>query len=130
MPSSSSVTLPASSDDDEPAVPCVDGDPVEVVPDTNGFADIGNVFKSVRCDEKVVFVLRHAEREPSVEKESPLTEEGVEQAKAVGAKLVGPEKFKFTHTDFATVKRCICWRPGSISFISEIFSVMKISLRQ
>ena len=98
--SSSSVTLPASSDDDEPAVPCVDGDPVEVVPDTNGFADIGNVFKSVRCDEKVVFVLRHAEREPSVEKESPLTEEGVEQAKAVGAKLVGPEKFKFTHTDF------------------------------
>lgn len=100
LTSSSSVALPASSAEEDPIVPCVDGDPVEVVPDTNGFADIANVFKSVRCDEKVVFVLRHAEREPSVEKESPLTEEGVEQAKAVGAKLAGPENFKFTHTDF------------------------------
>lgn len=100
LTSSSSASLPASSAEEDPVVPCVDGDPVEVVPDTNGFADIENVFKSVRCDEKVVFVLRHAEREPDVTRESPLTEEGVEQAKAVGAKLAGPENFKFTHTDF------------------------------
>ena len=81
--SSSSQTLPQSSADVQP-VPCVDGDPVEVVPDTNGFADIGNVFQSVRCDEKVVFVLRHGEREPYVTKESALTEDGVLQAQSVG----------------------------------------------
>ena len=97
LASSSSETVPASS---QQAVPCVDGDPVEVVPDTNGFADIGNVFQSVRCDEKVVFVLRHGEREPYVTQESALTEEGVEQAQTVGQKLVGPEDFTFSHTNF------------------------------
>lgn len=97
LASSSSETVPASS---QQAVPCVDGDPVEVVPDTNGFADIGNVFQSVRCDEKVVFVLRHGEREPYVTQESALTEEGIEQAQTVGQKLVGPEDFTFSHTNF------------------------------
>lgn len=105
--SSSSQTLPQSSADVQP-VPCVDGDPVEVVPDTNGFADIGNVFQSVRCDEKVVFVLRHGEREPYVTKESALTEDGVLQAQSVGQKLVSAESFTFTHTDYVrTEQTCL-----------------------
>ena len=106
--SSSSEALPVSSAETQPAVPCVDGDPVEVVPDTNGFADIGDVFKSVRCDEKVVFVLRHGEREAYVTRESELTEDGVEQAQTVGQKLIGTEDFTYSHTDFVrTEQTCL-----------------------
>lgn len=106
--SSSSQALPESSAEVLPPVPCVDGDPVEVVPDTNGFADIGNVFQSVRCDEKVVFVLRHGEREPYVTKESALTEDGVLQAQSVGQKLASAESFTFTHTDYVrTEQTCL-----------------------
>ena len=51
---------------------------------------------------------RHAEREAYVTRESALTEEGVEQAKSVGAKLVGPEDFTYTHTDFVrTENTCL-----------------------
>lgn len=48
----------------------------EIVPDSIGLADITDVWKNIKCDEKVVFVIHHAERETSVRKESPLTPEG------------------------------------------------------
>lgn len=74
--------------------------PSDIVLDTNGLADISDVWKNVKCDEKVVFVLRHAERESSVRKTSPLTSEGQLQAMTVGLKLLGSAKFAYAHTDY------------------------------
>ena len=58
-----------------------------VTPDSTGFYDIGDVYKAVPATSKLVFVMRHAERQTSEGQESLLTEKGVEQALSVGAKL-------------------------------------------
>jgi broad specificity phosphatase PhoE len=68
--------------------------------DTNGFYDVGDIYKAVPAESKIVFVLRHAERESGLGKESPLTEVGVQQALDVGAKLASDESFYFGSTDF------------------------------
>lgn len=74
--------------------------PSEILLDTNGLAEISEVWKNVKCDEKVVFVIRHAERESDIAKESPLTPEGQIQAISVGLKLLGSAKFAYAHTDY------------------------------
>lgn len=66
----------------------------------NNFIDVGEVYKKIQCNEKAVFIVRHAEREAGVGSESPLTEDGVLEAQAMGAKLVGPEEFSFVHSGF------------------------------
>ena len=71
-----------------------------VVADSNGFYDVGDIYKAVPAESKIVFVLRHAERESGLGKESPLTEVGVQQALDVGAKLASDETFYFASTDF------------------------------
>lgn len=72
-----------------------------VVPDSNGFYDVGDVYKAVPATSKLVFVLRHAEREKSEGQESLLTEKGVQQALSVGAKLAGgDDAFYYSSTDF------------------------------
>lgn len=69
-------------------------------PDGDGFYDVGDVYKAVPADQKIVFVLRHAERESSLGQESMLTELGVQQALAAGQKLAGEEPFYYASTDF------------------------------
>ena len=72
-----------------------------VTPDSTGFYDIGDVYKAVPATSKLVFVMRHAERQTSEGQESLLTEKGVEQALSVGAKLAGgDESFYYSSTDF------------------------------
>ena len=72
-----------------------------VTPDSTGFYDVGDVYKAVPATSKLVFVMRHAERQTSEGQESLLTEKGVEQALSVGAKLVGgDESFYYSSTDF------------------------------
>ena len=71
-----------------------------VSPDTNGFYDVGEIYKAAPADAKIVFVLRHAERESGLGKESPLTEGGLQQALDVGAKLKSDESFYYGATDF------------------------------
>ena len=67
----------------------------------NEFTDIGEVYKDIQCNEKVVFMIRHGERSRNFSgKESPLTDDGIEEAIAMGAKLIGPGEFKFIHTGF------------------------------
>ena len=74
---------------------------LSIDPDTNGFYDVGDIYKAVPAESKIVFVLRHAERESGLGKESPLTEVGVQQALDVGAKLAGgDESFYYASTDF------------------------------
>lgn len=104
--SSASDIPPLSSASDIPGLSsstdlsCDNYAPSEIALDSIGLAEIADVWKNVKCDEKVVFVLRHAERETSVLKESPLTPEGQIQAMTVGAKLLGSAKFAYAHTDF------------------------------
>jgi len=88
------VTVPAKD-------PCEGIVPQPVAFPQDEFTDIGEVYKNIQCNEKVVFMIRHGERSRNNSgKESPLTEDGVEEAIAMGAKLIGPEEFKFIHTGF------------------------------
>ena len=83
---------------DSSSTGCANPTPVEFP--LNKFIDVGEVYKSIQCNEKVVFVIRHAERQAKISKESKLTEEGIEEARAMGAKLVGPDSFVFYHSGF------------------------------
>ena len=80
---------------------CAEGQtpsPVQFPQDS--WTDIGEVYKNIQCNEKVVFIVRHAERDASTSNESPLTLDGVEAAVAAGAKLAGPGEFKFVNSGF------------------------------
>ena len=95
----------AGADPVDPAVPFV---PEELVYDSIGFADIANAFHTVAPDEKVVFVLRHAERESGVGRETPLTENGILQAQSVGQKLISADEFVYAHTAYVRTKETAC----------------------
>ena len=64
------------------------------------FVDVGEIYNAIQCNEKVVFMVRHAEREADNSVETPITEEGIEESQAMGAKLKGPVDFVFYHTEF------------------------------
>lgn len=109
QPGNSSATTPANSDPN-----CVETPVATIAADEFGLADIADVFKSVRCNEKAVFVIRHGERsDAETGKETPLTywegepdsiggqpSDGVRQALAVGKKLVSADEFTYTHTKY------------------------------
>lgn len=125
----SSIAVPTeiSSSSTEPAESCTGTDPLIDIPiDNFGFADIGDVFKSVRCNEKVVFAVRHAERDINdVSKEATITEDGVIAAQATGAKLVGGGDFSFSHTNFVrTEQTCmnISLGRGQANFVHDTVS--------
>jgi broad specificity phosphatase PhoE len=100
---SSASDIPGLSSSTDPS--CDNYAPSEILLDTVGVADIGDVWKNVKCDEKVVFVIRHAERESGVGKESPLTHNGEIQAMKVGPKLLGSAKFAYAHTDYVRTEQ-------------------------
>lgn len=102
-PLSSASDIPGLSSITDPS--CDNYAPSEILLDTVGVADIGDVWKNVKCDEKVVFVIRHAERESKVGKESPLTPNGEIQAMNVGLKLLGSAKFAYAHTDYVRTEQ-------------------------
>lgn len=97
---------PGSSDSSTPTNPvvetgCAAGEaPSPVLFPQDTWTDIGEVYKNIQCNEKVVFIVRHAERDPSTSKDSPLTLEGIEAALAAGQKLAGPGEFKFVNSGF------------------------------
>lgn len=52
------------------------------------FVDIKEVYESIKDDERVIFLLRHGERDKdATSKNSGLTKAGIDSAKAMGAKL-------------------------------------------
>ena len=55
------------------------------------FVDIQDVYESIKDDERVIFVLRHAERGDDTSKGGTLTSNGKKQSEEVGARLT---KFK------------------------------------
>ncbi len=146
--SSSSETLlppPLSSSSATPSDPnCVETPVATVSVDSVGLADIGDAFKSVRCNEKAVFIIRHAERDMNDDsKSAPITywenepdsvggqpSDGVRQARAVGKKLISPEEFVFTHTPYLrTEQTCqnIAIGRGQQSFQHDTVSIYTIS---
>ena len=73
--------------------------------DTNGFYDVGDIYKAAPETYRIAFVLRHAARESGLGQESALTEAGVAQALNVGAKLAGgDESFYYASTDFVRTR--------------------------
>lgn len=144
--SSSSETLlpPTSSSSAVQTDPnCVETPVATIAVDSIGLADIADVFKSVRCNEKAVFVIRHGERsDAQTGKETPLTywenepdssngqpSDGVRQAIAVGKKLISADEFTYTHTKYLrTEQTCfyINQGRGQATFphdSSEIYSI-------
>lgn len=93
-PVDTSVTQPVTSD------PCEGILPQPIAFPMNEFTDVGEVYRNIQCNEKVVFLVRHGEREAGIGSESPLTEDGALEAQEMGAKLVGPTEFKFIHSGF------------------------------
>jgi len=91
--SSSSVELPCSDPVDNPAI------------SSAKFNDIGDVYKNTKCNEKVVFIIRHGERESFIGSESALTEDGFDAAIKAGQKLIGPEKFRYIFSGMTRTKQ-------------------------
>ena len=143
--SSSETLLPTSSSSAVQTDPnCVETPVATIAVDSIGLADLADVFKSVRCNEKAVFVIRHGERSDADHtKLSPLTyyenetvdsiggqpTDGVRQAIAVGKKLISADEFTYTHTKYLrTEQTCfyINQGRGQATFphdSSEIYSI-------
>jgi len=144
--SSSDALLPppeSSSATQQTDPTCVETPVATITLDSIGLADIADVFKTVRCNEKAVFVIRHGERDDAqTGKETPLTywenepdtvngepADGVRQARAVGKKLISADEFVFTHTKYVrTEQTClnIALGRGQATFphdSSEIYSI-------
>ena len=102
---SSDGTLIASSSSEDVFQPI---DPAAITLDEDGFADIKDVYRSLQANEKAVFVIRHAEHDMFVTRQGDLSEDGEIQALDVGKKLVGPDEFTYSHTDYVrTYKTCL-----------------------
>jgi len=94
--SSSSPTSSAATPATETANGCAAGQvPTPVAFPQDKFNDIGEVYKNIQCNEKVVFIVRHGKRESQIGNLSSLTIDGYEDAVAAGQKLVGAEPFKY-----------------------------------
>lgn len=90
--SSSSVDIPYAV---IPGIPLTEADY-----DSVGVVPLVRALQSVSSDEKVVIVLRHAERESGSGHETPLTDNGTLQAQLVGASLPASMTFTYSHTDY------------------------------
>ena len=123
---------------------CVETPVADIPLDTNGLADIADVFKSVRCNEKAVFIIRHGERDDAqTGRETPLTywenepdsvngqpSDGVRQARAVGQKLISAEEFVYSHTNYVrTEQTCfnINFGRGQATFPHDTTTLYSIS---
>ena len=74
--------------------------PAEVPLDSNGFATVADVYKSLAPNEKAVFIIRHSEREDAVTIETELTANGVKMAQDLGKSLKSDEEFSYITSGF------------------------------
>ena len=63
------------------------------------FEDIADVYASLAPGEKVIFILRHAERTDDTGKKGHLTDNGKKQAQSVGGKIKG-DNIKFANSTY------------------------------
>lgn len=147
--SSSSVEIPPTQSSSSAGTAqldpsCVETPVIDIPLDTNGLADIADAFKSVRCNEKAVFIIRHGERDDGqTGRETPLTywenepdssngqpSDGVRQARAVGKKLISAEEFVYSHTNYVRTEQT-CYNinlgRGQQTFTHDTTSLYSIS---
>jgi hypothetical protein len=68
---------------------------------TSVFTDIKDVYESIKPNERVIFVIRHAERGDDTSKGGTLTSNGKKQSEEVGAKLTKfPQDFLLGASEF------------------------------
>lgn len=68
------------------------------------FTDVADVYAGLAPDEKVVFILRHAERTDDTGKNGHLTETGKKQAQSVGRKFTGAGEFFLAYSGYTRTK--------------------------
>lgn len=61
---------------------------------------MADVYQSLAADERVVFIIRHSEREDDVAIETELTANGVKMAQELGASLKSDEEFFYATSGF------------------------------
>ena len=72
-----------------------------VVPDEDGFYDMGDIYKAAPKTSKIAFVIRHSKREKNnTGTESSLTPIGIQMAQTLGTKLASEEPFYYASTNF------------------------------
>ena len=92
-----------------------------------GFNDIDKVLAEVADSERVVFLLRHAERGEDYSREGLLTENGIEQSKSVGEKLKTDEEFFYATSDFGRTQQTsdgIAEGRGKKNYQREIWNIL------
>ncbi|MCF0225311.1 MAG: hypothetical protein HUK20_13665 [Fibrobacter sp.] len=72
----------------------------ESTPDEDGFYTVSDVYRSLKCSDRVAFVIRHAERDGESGPEIPLNADGKEAAKALGQTLSSGESFSYYGSDY------------------------------
>ncbi len=91
------------------------------------FVSINKVFASLKADDKVVFVLRHADRQSSSGCTSHLTDVGVFQAQTVGAKIASAEGAYYAHSEYVRTRETlenIAIGRGETDFVHEAYPIL------
>ena len=70
------------------------------------FEDVGSVLKKVAAGEKVIFILRHAERTDDTGKNGHLTDKGKKQSQSVGEKFKGEDIYFANSTYLRSYETC------------------------
>jgi broad specificity phosphatase PhoE len=70
------------------------------------FEDVGDVLKTVAAGEKVIFILRHAERSDDTGKSGHLTSNGKKQSQSVGEKFKGEDIYFANSTYTRSYETC------------------------
>ena len=87
--------------------------------DIQEFEEIADVYKGLKSGEKVIFVLRHAERTSDTGKNGHLTEGGQKQSQSVGEKFKG-ESIYFANSTYTRSKEtCEYFAKGAGADYSE-----------
>lgn len=71
------------------------------------FVSINKVFESLKADDRVVFVLRHADRQASSGRTSHLTDVGIFQAQSVGKKIASAEPAYYAHSEYVRTRETL-----------------------
>lgn len=75
---------------------------------TDKFVDIQDVYEGLKSNERVIFVLRHAERTDDTSKSGTLTSNGKKQSENVGAKLMKfSESFRLGASQFLRAQQTV-----------------------
>ena len=70
-----------------------------------GFSTIESVYQNLAADERVVFLIRHAQRISKTSKDATLVYGGIVQSQKVGEKLASEEPFAYGHSDFVRTQQ-------------------------